>query len=86
MIRLLKAGDRGHAEHGWPHPDREIISCVPEGELAHKDSMGNGSIIRQGGVQTMQAGDVACIDAAMGLHLASGGTSELLFDLPRQQA
>jgi redox-sensitive bicupin YhaK (pirin superfamily) len=96
MIRIRKAADRGHFNHGWldtyhtfsfadyydpdhmgfrslrvinddrvqpgqgfgmhGHRDMEIVTYVLEGALEHRDSMGNGSIIRAGELQRMTAG------------------------------
>ena len=96
MISILRAGDRGHFDHGWldtnhtisfgdyhdprrmgfrslrvinedrvrpgegfgthGHRDMEILTYVLEGSLAHRDSMGNGSVIVPGDVQYMSAG------------------------------
>lgn len=44
----------GFAEH--PHDNAEIFTYVMSGQLEHKDSMGNGSIIQSGDLQYMSAG------------------------------
>jgi redox-sensitive bicupin YhaK (pirin superfamily) len=51
--------DRVAARTGFPthgHRDMEIITYILEGALEHRDSMGNGSVIRPGEVQRMTAG------------------------------
>ncbi|MGJ3242469.1 MAG: pirin family protein [Opitutales bacterium] len=57
-IRVLNddriAGGGGFPLH--PHADMEIFSYVPEGQLAHQDSLGNGSTIGRNKVQLMGAG------------------------------
>ncbi len=58
VLRVLNddrvAEARGFSTH--PHDNMEIISIPLEGDLEHKDSMGNVAVIRKGDVQAMSAG------------------------------
>ncbi|MEX0939529.1 MAG: pirin family protein [Pirellulales bacterium] len=96
MLRIRRAHERGHADHGWlktfhtfsfadysepdhtqfralrvmnedrvqpgsgfgthAHRDMEIVTYMLEGALEHKDSMGNGEVLRPGEFQRMSAG------------------------------
>ncbi len=48
------AGGKGFGTH--PHDNMEIISIPLEGDLQHKDSMGNTAVIKEGDVQVLSAG------------------------------
>jgi len=50
---IIAAG-RGFGMH--PHQDMEIVTYMLDGQLAHQDSLGNGSVIKAGDVQRMTAG------------------------------
>lgn len=58
VLRVLNddmvSESQGFGTH--PHRDMEIISLPLEGDLKHKDNMGNETIIREGDIQVMSAG------------------------------
>ena len=59
VLRVLN-DDIVHANSGFdthPHSNMEIISYVVNGEITHKDSMGNSETLKRGDVQYLSAGD-----------------------------
>ena len=59
VLRVLN-DDIVHANSGFethPHSNMEIISYVVDGEITHKDSIGNSETLKRGEVQYLSAGD-----------------------------
>ena len=76
---------KGFGMHG--HRDMEIVTYVLEGALAHKDSMGNGSILRLRGRvevngQAAEAGDGFAVSDEPLVGVVGRGSGEvMLFDM-----
>ena len=59
VLRVLN-DDIVHPQSGFdthPHENMEIISYIIDGEITHKDSMGNSETLKRGEVQYLSAGD-----------------------------
>ncbi|OCL84150.1 pirin family protein [Arcobacter porcinus] len=59
VLRVLN-DDTIHPKSGFdthPHANMEIISYIVNGEITHKDSMGNSEVLKRGEVQYLSAGD-----------------------------
>ena len=59
VLRVLN-DDIIHPKSGFdthPHANMEIISYIVNGEITHKDSMGNSEVLKRGEVQYLSAGD-----------------------------
>lgn len=58
VLRVLNDDivDAGMGFGSHPHSNMEIISIPLEGDLEHKDSMGNSTVIKNGDIQVMSAG------------------------------
>lgn len=80
FIQVEKGVNPLHAGVG-PHPHRGFmpVTYVIEGELHHRDSFGNSSVVRRGGAQWLRAGRGIVHSERPSAKLAtSGGTAEVI--------